>query len=384
MKKKIGIIGSTGSIGKSLIKIIKPKYTDIIFLSANKNYKKLFTQAKNFKVKNLIITDYSSYKNAIKLNNKRFKIFNNFNELNKFIPNKLDYVMSSITGIDGLLPTLKIIKFTKTIAIANKETIICAWPIIKNELKRNSTKFIPVDSEHFSLWTEIKNFNLDLIRKIYLTASGGPLLKHNTKNFNKIDQSYILKHPKWKMGKKISVDSATMMNKLFEVMEAKNIFDLRYDQIDILIHPESYIHALVEYKNGIFKAVFHDTTMKIPIFNTLYSNNEFNYPKTNINLKKLNNLELQKVMLSKYRIIKYLKKLPNKHSLFDTVIIAINDTLVNKYLEKKITFNDISYLFLKFIDDKKYKIYKKMHPKNIHEIISLNRKIKKNLSVLLS
>ena len=275
MKKKIAILGSTGSIGKSLLDIIYPKEFEIIFLVAQKNYKLLFKQASKFNVKNLIITDHKSYIDAIKINNnKKIKIYNNFSDIKNIVKTKLDYVMSSISGIDGLIPTYDIIKFTKKIAIANKEAIICAWPLIIKELIKYKVEFVPVDSEHFSIWTEIKNVNKKNIKKIYLTASGGPLLGINQKTINKIDISKILKHPTWKMGKKISVDSATMMNKCFEVMEAKNIFDIDYNKIDILIHPNSYIHAIIVYKNGISKLILHETTMKIPIFNTIYSNNE--------------------------------------------------------------------------------------------------------------
>ena len=385
MKKKIAILGSTGSIGKTLLSIIKPDDFVIIFLSTNKNFKKLFIQAKLFKVKNLIITDENAYLKALKHNKKnKFKIFNNFNNLNKIITKKLDYVMSAISGLGGLIPTYKIISFTKKIAIANKESIICAWPLIKKKLDKNKTKFIPVDSEHFSIWSEIKNINPKKIKKIYLTASGGPLLNYNKKNIDNANMSLILKHPTWNMGKKISVDSATMMNKFFEVMEAKNIFNLSYDQLDILIHPKSYIHSIIIYNNGISKIVLHDTTMKIPIFNTIYSDNEIYKQDLKLDLKKLNMLDLQSVDITKFEVLKYLKNIPSKHSLFETVIVSINDTIVENYLKKVIKFKQISKLFLKFANNRKYKIYKKVHSFNIYDIISLNKNIKNDLNKFLN
>jgi 1-deoxy-D-xylulose-5-phosphate reductoisomerase len=205
MKKKIGILGSTGSIGSNLLRIIDKKNTEVVFLLASKNYKKILNQAKKFNVKNIIITDNKSFENAIKNNkNKSFNIFNSNYDLEKIIKKKLDYVMSSITGIEGLKPTFDIIKYTKKIAIANKETLICAWSIIEKELKKNKTQFVPVDSEHFSIWSEIKNINVDQIKRVYLTASGGPLLKF--KNIPKhVSFKKILNHPTWKMGKKISI-----------------------------------------------------------------------------------------------------------------------------------------------------------------------------------
>ena len=384
MKMRIGILGSTGSIGTNLLDVIKKNKTDVIFLSAHSNFKKLLNQAKIFNVKNLIITELSSYKKAIKFNqNKKIKIFNSFETFNLIIKKKLDYVMSSISGLEGLYPTYKIIKFTKKIAIANKESIICAWPILKKELFKNNTKFIPVDSEHFSLWQEIKNINPKEIKKVFLTASGGPLLNFNIKSFKKITLPKILKHPTWRMGKKISVDSATMMNKCYEVIEAKNIFNLPYEKIDILIQPSSYIHAIVLYNSGFSKMIFHDTTMKIPIFNSIYSKSDNYLKPNNLDIIKLNNLDLKRVMSDRYPIINILKSIPNKYSLFETVIISVNDQIVNKFLNKRINFNDISKLVIKLVNHRKYKKYKSIYPRNIKKILNLNSEIKSEISKLI-
>ena len=181
-KKEIMILGSTGSIGKSLINILKKYKSEIKInlLSTNTNLKEISKQSKSFNVKNLIISDYKTYIKAKKIfKNKNIRILNNFKNLKKIIKSKADYVMSSISGLDGLIPTYEIIKFTKTIAIANKESIICGWEIIKNEAKKNNTKIIPVDSEHFSIWSLIGSKNINKVDKIYITASGGPFLnKH--------------------------------------------------------------------------------------------------------------------------------------------------------------------------------------------------------------
>ena len=380
MKKKIAVLGSTGSIGGTLLKLINNNEFDVQLLSANKNFKKILKQAKKFKVKNIIITDHKSYLQAVKFNkNKNLKIHNKFNLLDKILKKKLDYVMASISGIEGLKPTFKIIKYTKKIAIANKESLICAWPLIKNELKKFNTTFIPIDSEHFTIWSEINNVDTSQIKKIYLTASGGPLLNYDLKKFNKINVSNILKHPTWVMGKKISVDSATMMNKCFEVIEAKNIFNLSYKQIDILIHPKSYIHSIIIYKNGLSKIILHDTTMRIPIFNSLYNNNKSYKNNKNLDLKKLNNLNLTKIDIKKFPIVKLLKKLTVNFSLFETIIVTINDFMVSKFLNNKIHFNDISNLVLYYLQLKKFNKYKKLRPKNIAEIIKTSDIIKNNL-----
>ena len=256
LKKKIAILGSTGSIGKTLINIIKKdkKNFKVILLTSKKNYKELLKQARFLKVKNLIITDYESYLQIKKHRySKNIKIYNTFGEFKKIFKKKVDYTMSSITGIEGLKPTLDIIRYSKKIAIANKESIICGWGLIDKELKKNKTKFIPVDSEHFSLWYGLINTQIDLIEKIYLTASGGPFYLTPLKKFKNVKIHQALKHPNWKMGNKISIDSATMINKIYEVIEAKNIFDIPYKNIGILIHPKSYIHAICKTNNGLIK-----------------------------------------------------------------------------------------------------------------------------------
>ncbi len=377
MKKKIAILGSTGSIGKSLLDIINKdkKNFQIKLLTAKNNHTELFKQAKKFKVKNVILTDikyFELYKT--KFLKEKINIYNNFNELKKIINKKLDYVMSSIVGLDGLMPTIKIIKHTKNIAIANKESIICAWNLIKKELDNYKTNFLPVDSEHFSIWYDLKNNSISNVEKIYLTASGGPLLNVPLTKFNKLKIKNVIKHPNWKMGKKISVDSSTMINKVFEIIEAKKIFNLSYKQLSILIHPKSYIHAIIQFKDSMIKIIAHDTTMDIPISNTLYNNaaNKKKKSMDNLDLKKMNNLSLSKVSLNKFPLVKLLNNLPSKNSLFETVIVSSNDTLVELFLNKKITYKDISSLLLKTIKLKEFQRLKKVYPRKIEDIIKVS------------
>ena len=295
MKKKIAILGSTGSIGKTLFNILlkEKKNFEIVLLVANKSHKVLMKQAKAFNVKNIIITNKKNYeilkKETIKTN---IQVFNDFTQMNKIFKKKIDYVLSSISGIQGLEPTTKIIKFTKKIAIANKESIICGWNLIQAELKKHKTEFIPVDSEHFSIWYGLKNFKTINLEKVFLTASGGPFYKTTLNNFEKIKISDALNHPNWKMGKKISIDSATMINKVYEVIEAKKVFNIGYQKIKILIHPKSYIHAILKFNNGLTNIIVHDTTMKVPIFNTLFLNSNRKLKTNKINTKILNNLDL--------------------------------------------------------------------------------------------
>mgnify|MGYP001172235842 CR=1 FL=1 len=379
MKKKIAILGSTGSIGKTLLDIIRKdrKSFDIILLTADENYKQLYKQAKEFNVKNLIITNNKKYELIKKLSKKKdLNIYNNFKDLDKIFKNKVDYTMSSIMGINGLEPTLNIIKHTKKIAIANKESIICGWNLINRELKKNKTSFIPVDSEHFSLWYGLQNLQIKNIEKMYLTASGGPFKNIPLNKFKNIKISQALNHPNWKMGKKISIDSATMINKVFEVIEARNIFDVDYNKIKILIHPRSYVHAIIKFNNGLTKIIAHDTTMKVPIFNTLYSDNNKKLKTNKIKINLLNDLNFSEVDLMRYPMTKLLKFLSFKPSLFETVIVAANDTLVELFLNNKIKFIDIQKRLFKIINKKKFLNYKNKHPKKIQDIIKLNNYVR--------
>ncbi len=287
--------------------------------------------------------------------------------------------MSSIIGINGLIPTCEIIKYSKNIAIANKESIICGWNIIKKELKKNNTNFIPVDSEHFSLWYALQNLNYNRIEKIYITASGGPLYNVSLKNYKNVNIKTALNHPNWKMGKKISIDSATMINKVFEVIEAKNIFNIPYNKIQILIHPKSYIHCLIKFNNGLIKLIAHDTTMKIPIFNSLYNKTDKPIKSKSVNLFKLNNLNFSNVNLKKYPMVNILKYLPQQNSLFETIVVSANDTLVNLFLNKKIKYIDINNELIKFIRRKEFVKYKNKTPINTKDIVRLNNYVRSKI-----
>ena len=384
MKKKIAIIGSTGSIGKTSLKIIAKdlKNFNVILLSARKNYKLLIKQAKKFKVKNIIITDKKYFKIAKSKKIRSIKIYNNFNQLNKIFPKKIDYIMSSIVGLDGLEPTLKIIKHTKKIAIANKESILCGWNLIRAELNKYNTKFIPVDSEHFSIWYALKNNSNSDIEKIYLTASGGSLLNIKKNKFNQLKINQILKHPNWNMGKKITIDSSTLMNKVFEVIEAKKVFNLKYNQIGIIIHPQSFVHAIVKFKDGMIKIIAHETTMEIPIHNTIYNSSELKTYKNKFSFTKLNKLNFLDVDKRKFPAINIIKKLPENNSLYETVLVTANDEFVKLFLEKKITYTQILKKTLDIINRNEFISLKKILPRNISDVINTSEKVLNKIRTL--
>jgi len=384
MKKKIAILGSTGSIGKSTIDILRKdkKNFDVVLLTTNNNYREILKQAKEFKARNIIINNKKHFLTSKKkLRNNKINIFNNFQSFNNKFKSKIDFSMSAISGLEGLKPTLDLIKFSKTIAIANKESIICAWNLIQQRLNKYKTKFIPVDSEHFSIWSLLDGNSSNSVEEVIITASGGPFLKLSLNKFKKIKPQIAVNHPNWKMGKKISIDSATMMNKVFEVIEAQRIFNIDINKFKILIHPKSYVHAIVKFTNGLTKILVHDTDMKIPIFNSIYSNNNKKIKSSKINLSILNNLNFIKVNSTRFPSIKILKMIPNKISLYETIMVSANDQLVGLFLDGKINFSDITRLLKKIMKMNIFMKYKKRVPKNFNELINLSKfvRLKTNL-----
>ena len=379
MKKKIAILGSTGSIGKTTIDILKKdkKNFNIILLTTNKNTKELLKQINIFKVKYVVVTDFISYLRLKKIISKNIKVFSNINQAIDDIKTKFDLTISSISGLDGLYPTLKIIKKSKKIAIANKEAIICGWNLIQKKLKQYKTEFIPVDSEHFSIWSLINNKTSNKnIENIFITASGGPFLNLPLKKMKNILPKQALKHPNWSMGNKISIDSATLMNKVFEVIETQKIFKIKIQNIKILIHNKSYVHSMIEFKNGLIKILAHEPNMKIPIFNIIYDNNKSLKNNNKVNLDFLNNLNFKKVNESKFPVVKILNMVSSKNTLFETIIVSINDELVSLFLNKKIKYHQISSILLKMLNLKEFISYKKKKPNNIREIYNLSEYVR--------
>ena len=271
MKKFISILGSTGSVGLTTLSIIdktKNEFRPYIF-SANKNFSLICKQIKKYKPKIFVINDKNTYlKTLSKYKYKKIEILNNFDSLK--IKTFSDITISAIPGIAGLKPTIKMTGLSRKILLANKESIICGWDLILKKSKKNKTKLIPIDSEHFSILKLLENQKRNQIKKIYLTASGGPFLNFTSQQLKKIKPNQALRHPKWKMGKKITIDSATLMNKIFELIEAQKLFNISNNLMDIIIHPNSLVHAIIELKNGLKKLVYHETSMIIPLANAIF------------------------------------------------------------------------------------------------------------------
>ncbi len=375
MKKKIAILGSTGSIGKSTLEVIKKdkKNFEVILLTANNNYKKLVNQAKFFKAKNVLINNKKYYeKTKHLLKKEKTKVFYGSVPLEKIIFKKIDYTMSSIVGLAGLQPTIDAIKISKCVAIANKETIICGWNVLSRYVKKFKTKIFPVDSEHFSIMELTKNFTDKDIEEIIITASGGPFLNTPIKKLNNIKPYQATKHPNWKMGKKISVDSANLMNKVFEVVEAFKLFNFNKKKYKIIIHPQSVVHSVVRFKNGITKMILYKADMKIPISNILYdkSNTYMNEKKdNNINL---NNIEFKNVDTEKFPSVNFINKCLNLGQSTPIIVNAANEVLVNLFLEEKVKFLDIVRTINKIFKDKEFNKYAKRKPNSVRDIIKID------------
>ena len=374
MRQRISILGSTGSIGLQSLDIISKKNNSFIIylLSANKNQNEICKQIRKHKPKYFVISNYDIFKRVKKkFKNNKTKIINGIENIK--IKKKIDISISAIPGIAGLKPTISIIRFSKKLLIANKESIICGWNLIENKAKKYKTKIIPIDSEHFSILKLIETNNIEKIKKIYLTASGGPFLNYTKKKINKITPKDALKHPKWKMGKKISIDSATLMNKILELVEAQKLFKIPYYKLDILIHPNSLVHAIVQFNNGLYKFIYHENSMIIPIANAIFEKdlNIDIFHKTRMKKKFENNLIFNDVNHKIFPTIR-LKKIVNEHPSTPIIVNASNEILVEQFLTKKIAFYDIFKYIMSVLKDKNYKKYAIRRPKNINQILTIN------------
>ena len=279
--KKIAILGSTGSIGTQALELLSESNDYLVdYLYANSNYELLYQQIKSTEPKFACINCEESYNKLKEINNTNTKIICGLNNSLDFIKSrKVDLSLNAIVGISGLKPTLNIIASgTKFLALANKESLVMAGEIVTEIAHKNGVKILPVDSEHSAIWQCLTGENDLDISRIILTASGGPFRALDKKDFKSITVKDALNHPNWDMGNKITIDSATMMNKGFEVIETKWLFGLSEDRIDILVHPQSIIHSMVEFNDTSIKAQLGFPDMKIPI------NYALHYPKH----KKLN------------------------------------------------------------------------------------------------
>ena len=372
MKKIISVLGCTGSIGLNSLKIVdkKKSFFSVYALSANKNYKLICNQIKKYKPKIFIINNLKVFlkvKNQFK--RKKIKILNNFSQVKL---KRSDITIAAIPGVAGLKPTIEFAKRSNKILIANKESVICGWDLIKSVAKKNKTNVIPIDSEHFSIMKLMENENYQNIKKIYLTASGGPFLNYKLSKLKKVNPRQAVNHPKWKMGKKISIDSASLMNKLLELVEAQKMFSVNKKKIDIIIHPESLIHAIIEFKNGLVKFIYHETTMLIPLANAIFDDNLNIDDLIENKFNSLKSLNFLKVDRKKFPLIKLKDRLTEYYST-PIIINAANEILVDQFLKENLSFSSFYKTIMKVLKHKNYKKYAIRKPKNINQILEIDQ-----------
>lgn len=341
--KYIGILGSTGSVGTQSLEVISnhPNNFKIKFLAAKSNVDKLIEQCNAFNPEYVCIYDESKYK-YLKKNVSVKNILVGSSGINDLCTlSNTDTIINAIVGYQGLEPTIKIIESGTNIALSNKESIVQAGHIVIDLAKSNNVKIFPVDSEHSALWQCIVGEPENRIRKIILTASGGPFRSLSYDKFSSITPSQALNHPNWSMGKKISIDSATMMNKGFEMIEAFWLFNIKAKDIEIVIHPQSIIHSMVEYIDGSIKAQLSNPDMRLPIQYALSYPDRFDIDDLKFDINTFSKLELFKDGLEKFKCIDLAFRAINLGGSYPTILNVANDLAVDLFLNKRVSFLDI-------------------------------------------
>ena len=342
--RKIGILGSTGSIGTQSLDLLNSNSDfQVDYLCADSNYKLLYKQILEYKPKYACINNMDSYNELKKINSSSTELISGTQNVLDFIKSReVSLALNSIVGISGLRPTLNIIESgTPLLALANKESLVMAGEIVTQKAKDKDIAILPVDSEHSAIWQCLCGEENSDIRKIILTASGGPFRKLSKDQFKGITIKDALNHPNWDMGNKITIDSATMMNKGFEVIETKWLFDIDSKNIDILVHPQSIVHSMVEFKDTSIKAQLGFPDMKIPINYALNypSHSKLNLPS--LDLRNISKLTFENPDIDKFRCIKLAYDSMESGGTSTSVLNIANDISVGLFLDKKISFIDI-------------------------------------------
>ena len=354
MKKKIAILGSTGSVGRQVLDIIEkfPNQFEVLLLSASKVSENLINQIKKFKPKYVYLKEYANIDGV--------KVLSGKEGIKETANLDADLFVNAVSGIDGVEFTYYLLQNSKTLATANKEAIVCLGEILGEKFK----EIIPLDSEHSAIYQTLENINSEYVENIYLTSSGGPFLNKDFKEFKNITVEEALNHPKWSMGKKITVDSATLLNKGLEVIEAHYLFNIPYENLKVVIHPQSIIHGLVELIDGNICAHLSDTDMRFPISYALF------YPERKyLGLKKLNLFEIQKLEFfepdtKKFPLLKVAIEVGKKGGAYPIVLTVADEIVVNKFLEGKIGFLDIYKVIAETLNNANFE-----KPKNLEDVL---------------
>ena len=355
-KDKVVILGSTGSIGTQSIDVIKSVGDKtIVGLACNSNIKLLYKQVTNTKCKYVAIYDEKAAEEFNKLCKKKginVKVYSGMPGLIKLANLKeASMIIISVVGMIGIRPTIEAVKAKKIVCLANKESLVCAGDIIMPLVKKNKVDLRPIDSEHSAIWQCLVGERLDKVKKILITASGGPFYGKSLNDLKKVTLSDALKHPNWAMGKKITIDSSTLVNKGLEVMEAHHLFNMPYDKIEVVVQRESLIHSMVEFVDGAIKAELGVPSMRIPIEYAIYKENRKFIKEATLDFTKLDKISIGKPDLKTFKGLALAFTAIKMGGLIPSVYNALNEVAVKNFIDGKIKYLDIANFIEKGIKE---------------------------------
>lgn len=371
--KKIAIFGSTGSVGESTLNVIRENVTlfKVVTLVAGKNIEKLIKQIEEFKPKNVYIIDEQNA-NKLKELYKDINIYygkKGMEEISQLID--FDISISALVGIAGLKPTYNMIKNGKTVALANKEVLVAGGELIMKTARENGAKLLTVDSEHSAIMQCLKGEENNEIDKVLLTASGGPFFDKEITDEITVEEA--LNHPTWNMGQKITIDSSTMMNKGFEIIEAKWLFDVEPDQIEVVVHRKSLVHSMVQFKDGTIMANIGPKSMQIPIAYALNYPNRLSNRIEKVDLFEVVNLKFEKPDLNKFKCLKLAYEAIKKGHCYQVILNAANEVLVASFLDKRIKYTDIPNGIEKMMNK-----YEERKLTTVEDILEFDKQVKED------
>jgi len=381
-KKKLSILGATGSVGQSTLDLVRrsPDKFEVVALTANKNLKALLSLAHEFKPEFIAVSD-DSYLAELQegLQGTAIVAGAGENALQEAADMPSDIVMAAIVGAAGLRPTLQAVRRGATVALANKECLVCAGDLMMQEVQKHGARLLPVDSEHNAIFQVMDTHAEKSIRRLVLTASGGPFLNTCVSKFSDITPTQAVAHPNWDMGAKISVDSATMMNKGLEVIEAFHLFPVSVDQIDVLIHPQSVIHSMVDYIDGSTLAQLGAPDMRIPIASCLAWPERMATPAEPLDLAKLGSLTFMEPDYEKFRCLALARDALRAGGAAPAVLNAANEVAVGAFLADTINFQSIAALVEETLSQCDMKV-----PQSLANVFEIDREARRVAETLLN
>ena len=381
--KRIAILGSTGSIGTQTLDVVRNNRDkfEVVAISANKSIDLLLEQIIEFNPKYVAVYDEDS---AIKLKEMitqdvEIKVLSKMEGLVKISTlEEVDVVLTAVVGMIGLVPTMEAIKAKKTIALANKETLVMAGELVMKEARKNNVDILPVDSEHSAIFQCLNGEKKKNVEKIILTASGGPFRGKSKEELKGVTKNEALKHPNWDMGRKISIDSSTLMNKGLEVIEAKWLFDVEAEDIDVIVHPQSIIHSMVQFEDSSVISQMGCPDMRLPILYALTYPDRIETDFERLDLGKIGTLTFEEPDMDTFPCLKLAYEALKLGGTYPAALNSANEVLVNEFLNDKIGFYDIPYYI-----ERTLKEHKNRENATLEEILEVDRETREFLKNII-